>query len=197
MTAGQTVKSQAPAADATPIPAAPSAADYAKIAEQNRQNLAQMNQGKVIEAVPAATLKDLLPADLPGMKRTKASGERNQAMGFDISTAEGRYEAADGSNASIAIKLTDVGNMSGPMRLGMTGWTLAQFSRETDTGYEKTTTYNGYKAVEKYDTQDRRGSFRVWVADRYMVEVQGNTITMDALKQALDKVDLKKLPSGT
>jgi 3-oxoacyl-ACP reductase-like protein len=93
-------KKSAPATQAASAPAAQTNAaapegaasmpDYAKMAEQNRQTLTQMNQGKTIEAVSAATLKDLLPADLPGMKRTSASGERNQMMGVDLSTAEGR-----------------------------------------------------------------------------------------------------------
>jgi hypothetical protein len=194
----QPAKTQAPSVDATAAPAtkAPATAsspDYAKMAEQNRQNLVQMNQGKVIEAVPAATLKDLLPAELPGMKRTEASGEKTNAMGVDMSTAEGRYEAADGGDASMSIRLTDVGNMSGPMRMGLAAWAAAQYSRETDTGYEKTTTYNGYKALEEYNTESKHASMRVLVADRFIVEADGRGVAMDTLKQMLGKIDLKKL----
>jgi len=191
---GQAAATPAPAADATP--AVPSAQDYEKMAEQNRQTLAQMNQGKVIEALPAATLKEFLPAELPGMKRTSASAERNQAMGVDISTAQARYEAAEGQGARASIELTDISSMSGPMRMGMAGWAMAQFNRETDTGYERTTTISGYKAVEKYETQDKRGSLRLFVAERFIVEIDGNGVTMDALKEMLGKVDLKKLAAA-
>ena len=184
----QATKTQASAGDAAP--------DFAKMAEQNRQALAEANQGKVIEAVSGATLKELLPAELPGMKRTSASGERNQSMGIDISNAEGRYEATDGQGARVMIKFTDVGNMSGQVRLGMASWAMAQYSRETDTGYEKTTTFNGYKAFEKYNTQDKEGTVSVWVADRFIVQVDGNGVTMDTLKQMLGKVDLKKLAAA-
>ena len=190
----QATKTQAAAGEAAP--AASSTPDYAKMTEQNRQALAQANQGKVVEAVSGATLKDLLPADLPGMKRTSASGERSQAMGVDVSTAEGQYDAADGQGASVSIKLTDVGNMSGPVRMGMASWAMAQYSRETDTGYEKTTTFNGYKAFEEYRTQDKRGTVRVWVADRFIVEIDGNNVTMDSLKQMLGKLDFKKLAAA-
>jgi hypothetical protein len=189
----QDAKTQTSSVDTTAAPAAPSSQDYAKIAEQNRQNLVQMNEGKVIEAVPAATLKDLLPAELPGMKRTEASGEKTQAMGVDMSTAEGRYEASDGGDASVSIRLTDVGNMSGPMRMGLAAWAVTQYSRETDTGYEKTTTYNGYKALEEYNTESKHGSIRVLVADRFIVEAHVNDVTMDTLKQILNKIDFKKL----
>ena len=190
----QATKTQAAAGEAAP--AASSTPDYAKMTEQNRQALAQANQGKVVEAVSGATLKDLLPADLPGMKRTSASGERSQAMGVDVSTAEGQYDAADGQGASVSIKLTDVGNMSGPVRMGMASWAMAQYSRETDTGYEKTTTFNGYKAFEEYRTQDKRGTVRVWVADRFIVEIDGNNVTMDSLKQMLGKLDFRKLAAA-
>ncbi len=176
-----------------PAPGASSMPDYAKMAEQNRQALAQMNQGKVIEAVSGATLKELLPTELPGMKRASASGERTQTMGVDVSNAEGRYEATDGQGARVTIKLTDIGNMTPQVRLGMASWAMAQYSRETDTGYEKTTTFNGYKAYEKYNTQDKEGTVSVFVADRFIVEIDGNGVTMDTLQQMLGKLDFKKL----
>ena len=172
----------------------PSPADMAKLAEQNRQALAQANKGKEIQAASPDVLKAVLPADLPGMKRTDASAERTQAMGVDIANATGQYQTEDG-NTNVHITITDLGNMSGPMRMGMTAWTMAQYSRETDTGYEKTTTYGGYKAMEEYDKTDRTGAIRVFVADRFVVAAEGNGVTMDTLKQALDKIDLKKLAS--
>jgi hypothetical protein len=191
---GQAAKTQAAAGGSAP--AASSMPDYAKMAEENRQALAQMNQGKVVEAVSVAKLKELLPADLPGMKRTSASGERTQTMGMDVSNAEGQYEATDGQGARVMIKFTDVGNMAVQMRLSMASWAMTAYSRETDTGYEKTTTFNGYKAFEKYNAQDKEGTVSVWVADRFIVEIEGNDVTMDTLKEMLGKVDLKKLAAA-
>jgi hypothetical protein len=186
---------QATAGGQTPANQTPTPEDYAKLAEQNRQALTQMNQGKVVEATPGETLKALLPADLPGMKRTDASSERTQAMGVDISKAEGQYSAGENGESNITITITDAGNMSGPMRMGMAGWAMAQYSRETDSGYEKTMTYKGYKGMEEYNKNDKNGTVRIFVADRFLVEVRGDGVTMDTLKQALDKVDLAKLSS--
>ncbi len=170
--------------------------DYAKMAEENRKALTEMNKGKDIESVAAATLKALLPAELPGMKRTDAISERTQTMGIDMSNAEGEYSAADGSDANVRIKLTDTGNMSGSMRLSMSAWTMGQYSRETDTGYEKTTTINGYKGMEKYDTQNKEGSLQFLVADRFIVDVEGYGVTMETLKQVVGQIDLKKLAAS-
>jgi len=189
---GQQTETQAGGADAGRAPAMPSAQELSKMAEQNRQALAEMNQGKVVEAVTGDSLKALLPADLAGMQRTDASAERTQAMGVDISRAEGQYTAAEG-DGSVTVAITDAGSMSGPMRMGLAGWAMAQYSRETDEGYEKTTTYDGHKAMEEYNKQDRYGAVRVFIAERFIVEVEGNGVTMETLKQALGKVDLKKL----
>lgn len=185
----ETVGTQAPVGD-TAEP------DYAKMAEENRKALAEMNKGKNIESVPGATLKALLPAELPGMKRTNATSERTQSMGIDMSNAEGEYSASDGSDANVRIKLTDTGNMSGSMRLGMSAWITGQYSRETDTGYEKTTTINGYKGMEKYNTQNKEGSLQIMVADRFIVDVEGYGVTMETLKQVVGQIDLKKLAAS-
>jgi hypothetical protein len=172
------------------------APDYAKLAEQNRQAMTEMNKGKVIEAVPGATLKALLPEELPGMKRTDATAERTQAMGYDTSNAEGQYNATDNSGGRVKIKITDTGNMSGSVRLGMSAWAMGSYSRETDTGYEKTTTVNGCKGMEKYDTKNKEGSLQLLAADRFIVDVEGYNVTMDVMKQAVDKIDLKKLAAA-
>ncbi len=184
----ETAGAQDSAADAPP--------DYAKMAEENRQALIEANKGKVIEAVPAATLKALLPTELAGMTRGDASAERTQMMGMDMSNAEGEYSATDNSGANVRIKLTDTGNMSGQMKMGLASWAMMQYSRETDTGYEKTTTINGCRGMEKYDTQNKEGSIQILVADRFIVDVQGYNTTMEAIKKAVDQIDLKKLAAS-
>jgi hypothetical protein len=183
-------EAQSPAADQAPSPE-----DTSKLADQNRQAPTQMNQGKVVEALPGETLKALLPADLPGMKQTDASAERTQAMGFDVSKAEGQY-SNDNGEASVTITITDIGGIGDSVRTGMAAWTTAQYSRETDSGYEKTIMYKSCKGTEEYNKNDKNGTVRILVADRFIVDVEGNGVTMDAIKQALDKIDLAKLGSA-
>ena len=168
-------------------------AQMADAEAKNRQALLVMNQGKVVEPVDTGTLKEMLPAELPGMTRSNTSVERNQMMGIDIAQAQADYNASGDDEASVHIMIMDAGNMSGPMKMGMTGWTMTQYSRETDNGYEKTTTYKGYKAVEEYNTVNHQGKLRVFVADRFVVEVTGSQTTIDVVKQAMDKIDIKKM----
>jgi hypothetical protein len=90
----------------------------------------------------------------------------------------------------------DTGNLSGAMRMSLTAWTVGQYNRETDNGYEKTTTYAGYKGVEEYDKQKQAGAFRIFVANRFVVEMEGSGTTMEAIKEAMAKIDLKKLAAS-
>ncbi len=159
---------------------------------QAQQALQQANGGETVKAAAPAALKEFLPAAIAGMKWTDATSESVQMGGVDMSHAEATYEADDG-NVTIQITITDTGSLSGPMRMGMTGWALAQYKRETETGYERTTTYGGYKAMEEYDRETKDGALRVFVADRFVVAVDGQQTTMEAIKQAMDSVDVKKL----
>lgn len=151
------------------------------------------NSGKKVETVDYKELKALLPESLPGMKRTDASGEKNAAMGMQISNSEGRYRADDGS--SMTIKITDIGSMTGLAGMATYAWARTEVDRESDNGYEKTSTIGGYKSREKYDKPSKSGEVSVLVGDRFVVEVDGNNVDMDAIKSALGKVDLGKLNS--
>ena len=151
------------------------------------------NSGKKVETVDYKELKALLPESLPGMKRTDASGEKNAAMGMQISNSEGRYRADDGS--SMTIKITDIGSMTGLAGMATYAWARTEVDRESDNGYEKTSTIGGYKSREKYDKPSKSGEVSVLVGDRFVVEVDGSNVDMDAIKSALGKVDLGKLNS--
>jgi hypothetical protein len=151
------------------------------------------NAGKKVETVPYQELKALLPESLPGMKRSNATGEKSSAMGMQISNAEGRYRSDDGNSATI--KITDIGSMAGLAGMTAYAWARVDVDRESDNGYEKTTMFNGYKAREKYDNQNKSGEISVLVGDRFVVEVDGRGVDMDAIKSNLGKVDLGKLNS--
>lgn len=157
--------------------------------------LGAMMQGNTNSATAATVtdfreLKALLPPELPGMKRTSASGEKSGAMGMTVSFGEARYEGADG--AYITIKITDMGG-TGFASMMAAGWTMQEIDRESDTGYERTTTIGGHKAMEKFDTQYNNGSTELMVAGRFHVEVEGSEIKPENLQQAVGKLDLNKL----
>lgn len=151
-----------------------------------------LSEGKKYEVIDFRELKALLPESLGDMKRTNAEGEKNSAMGFTVSQARGDYSSEDGSKY-LDIEITDFGGATGWAGLASWGWTIAEVDRETETGYEKTTKYKGHKAFEKYDNEYQNGNIDVLVAGRFMVSVDGNNLSMDNIKSALDAIDIGKL----
>ena len=151
-----------------------------------------MEEGKKYEVVDFRELKSLLPESIGDLKRTNAEGEKNSAMGFTVSQAKADYSSEDGSKY-IDIEITDFGGTTGWAGLASWGWTMAEVDRETETGYEKTTTFKGHKAFERYDNQYQNGNIEVLVAGRFMVSVDGSNISMDIIKNALDEIDFSKL----
>lgn len=149
------------------------------------------NGGRKVETVDYSKLKALLPESLSGMKRTDATGEKTAAMGMQISNAEGSYSSEQGG--SMTIKITDIGSMTGLAGVTAYAWSAASVDRESDTGYEKTSTIKGFKSHEKYDNSGKYGEVSVMIADRFVVEVNGNGVDMAAIKDAIGKVDLGKL----
>lgn len=136
-------------------------------------------------------LKALLPAALDGMKRTSANGEKSGALGMTVAFAEGTYEADAGG--SITIKLSDNGGLGGLMAFAQAGWAGSEIDRESDTGFERTTTYGEHKAHEEYDNGSKSGKIEILVGGRFLAEITGSDVAWDAIQAAVKKVDLAKL----
>ena len=135
-------------------------------------------------------LKELLPERAAGLRRTSHTGERTGAMGMTFSQAEADYEGDGGARAEVSLM-----DLAGVPTFGMLGfaWTMAEMDRETDTGYERTMEYGGYRGYEKYDRSDRSGQLQLIVADRFMVEVSGDDLDEGQFKAVVDDLDLKAL----
>ena len=153
--------------------------------------LGAANGGKKVDVVEYKVLKDMLPESVSGMKRTEATGEKTAAMGMQVSNAEGRY--SNDQNGSITVKLTDIGSMTGLAGMAAYAWAATDVERESDDGYEKTSSFNGFKSHEKWTKSSNSGEISVLVGGRFVAEVSGYNTSMDALKDALKQIDLKKL----
>ncbi len=156
---------------------------------QLRDQLSTDKDGNKIEITDFRELKALLPEKVSGMKRTSHTGEKTGMMGINFSTANATYEKGD---QSIDIALVDAGGM-GMLMTSMAAWSIVEMDRETDTGYERTTTINGNKAFEKYDNTTKSGSVAMIVNDRYILTIEGENISEKDLNGALDKVKVNKL----
>ncbi|MFY7910923.1 MAG: transposase [Emticicia sp.] len=140
------------------------------------------------EVVDAKLLKELLPEEAAGLARKSAESEKVGAMGFMVSKAEARYKNDD---SSIEVNIIDVAGTGALM--GMAAWSMVDMDKETENGYEKTTTYKGNKAYEKYNSKNKDGEMAVIIGKRFVVSVKGRNIEMDKIKDTIDDIDLGKL----
>ena len=153
-------------------------------------------EGKSVPAADFRVLKTLLPESIPGMQRESATGGRQAMMGIDHSEAKGVYTGPN--NSRIEIEVVDLGGNLGTLGLTAFSWAAAGavIDRETDTGYERTLTYRGRNAWEEYDRTDQFGKLSVMVNGHSGVTVRGWHVTADALRDALDRVDLDGVASA-
>lgn len=149
------------------------------------------NDGAV-EALAPDQIKSFLPETIGSFHRTSLSAQRNAAMGMQISTADADYSNADGSQ-HFTLEVADSGSAKGLMALASA--MAPEEEKETEHGYEKTSTINGNLVHEEWDTQSKSGEFSVTAGKRFSVKANGNTDSVDVLKQAVASIDLAKLAS--
>jgi hypothetical protein len=114
-------------------------------------------------------------------------------MGMVVAQASGRYEGEGGQ--SVNIKIIDFGGATGVGAMAAFGWASVEVDRETENGYEKTTTIAGHKAKESYNREGKNGDVQLMVANRFMVEIETNGLQADEMKALVSKVDLGALAS--
>jgi hypothetical protein len=149
---------------------------------------------KPSDPVDFRKLKEALPAELLGIRRTEANGEKNAMGQFKISHAHGSYvKDADKDDAPrVEVDITDYSGTQG-MAEAMAAWATMELDRESDTGYEKTTTVGDYPALETYTNEGKYGQLQVFVAKRFIVQVTTTNVPADQLKKIGEELKVEKL----
>lgn len=129
-------------------------------------------------------LKEWLPAELAGIKRSDASGERTQLGEFRISTASGTYEKSgeEENPPSIRVEVMDYAGASG-LGEAVSAWKALEVDRESDSGYERTTKIAGFPAYEQYETESKHGQLQVWVGNRFSVTVTSDNVPVEHFRK--------------
>jgi len=151
-------------------------------------NASQTGAPGAIKAVAPDALKAMLPDSLAGLDRTEIEAAGGGVAGMNAASAKASYAKGD---AHIDLSIVDLGAM-GAMA-GMAGVANVQGDKETATGYEKTGQVNGRFTTEEFDHQSKQGKFGVLVASRFMVEADGENVSIDDLKAAVSGVGLDRL----
>ncbi len=189
------------AANAAAASAGTSAAGQGTAGTANPQNVATAATGLLsalggalggsrhVDPVDFHTLEGVLPTALPGMTRSGAQGNAQQALGVKSTSATGNYQGGTGSH--VEIRISDISGVAGLMDAA--GSLVGSDNSESDTGYEKDAVVGGRSVHEKYDNTRRHGEVEAIVAKRFEVDVTGDAVDMPALERYLGSVDLAKL----
>ena len=149
---------------------------------------AKTADGKPIEPVAFQTLQTALP-EVSGWTMEKPRGERI-TMPMAFSTSKARYRNGE---QRIDLEVTDTAQASmvlAPFRMMV----AAGYGRESSEGYEKSTTFGSYPAVEKWEADRKNGEFTIIVADRFVVKVEGQDVAdIKTLRDFAGHVDLGKV----
>lgn len=156
-----------------------------------------MNDGKTVEPINFRDLQVFLPEDMSGLARTNTEGESGGAMGVKTSSATATYQSEDDGSARATIKIFDTGTLGSAVMLGGYGWLMMEMDKESDQGFERTVAYKGHPAYEKFTrtSTTSQGTMQAVVGKRFVIEIEGRGIEMDALRAAMDRIDVEKLNS--
>jgi hypothetical protein len=191
--AGEQSPAQSPAAATTaPADAAPNAQSSLSAATGLLTALGgSLGGAHRVDTVDFKTLEGMLPASLPGMKRTAAQGEIQGAVGVKTSSAKADY--ADGNGAGVHIEIADISGISGLVDLA--GGLVQNTTSESDSGFERDVAIGGRTVHEKYDAGNKQGDLSILLVRRFSVDISGNGVDMGSLEQSLRQIDLARLES--
>lgn len=141
-----------------------------------------------IKLTDPEVLKTYLPGAVSGYARTGVSADSGGAGGMGASSAKGTYEKGD---ASLRVSVTDMG-ATGALA-GMAGAFNVKSSHEENGRYEKIGKVDGRMTTESYDRNSKHGEYSVMVGDRFMVQAEGDNVSIDELKGAVASVNPGRL----
>jgi hypothetical protein len=154
-------------------------------AKKIEENADEAEKLKKLTPLSIDQVKALIPNELLGMQRSSFSA--NSAMG--VSVGKGTYKG-DGDK-ELNIEIIDCAGEMGASWYTMRYFSLWNFQQEDDNGYQKTIDLNGGKAIEKYTKANDRYELTYFGNDRFIVNVDGEKVGIDAIKQVANNLSLK------
>lgn len=150
----------------------------------------EINQGKSenlkkLSPLSLDQMKALIPEEFMGMKRSSF----NTANAMGVATCNANYKSENGQE--LKVEILDCAGEMGTNMYSMRFLGLWNFEEENDNGYQKTIDLNGDKAIEKYSKSSNRYELTYFANDRFLVNLEGENVGIDFLKQAAKNLNLK------
>jgi hypothetical protein len=170
------------------------AQDAAAPAGKQQQQQAPASQPAKVQPIDFRKLKELMPAELAGIKRSNNEGQKTSLGEFQFSQASATYEKADAGEKDphVTVEIMDYGAAPGMGQIAA-AWQQLDIDKESDGGYEKTTKVKGNPAYETYTNESKSGQVQVWVGNRFYVNVNTTNLSGEELKKLVESLPLEKL----
>lgn len=162
------------------------AQDAGQGAEQKQE------EPKKVEPVDFRKLKELLPQAVGGIALVE--GGKGQKSGYGemkISQATGDY-TKDETESSATITIMDYGGIPGAAA-GFAAWEQTDIDNESDDEYTKTVKVGDYKALETYNSKEKRGSIQLMVAKRFLINLEIRNMPAAELQKTISEMKLADL----
>ena len=79
--------------------------------------------------------------------------------------------------------------------MSMAAWANLEMDKEDEKGYERTSTFNGFKAIEKYTKRSNNSELSLLVNNRFIVKGEGRDVPMTDLKAVMEDMPLDGMKS--
>ena len=149
------------------------------------ENSAKAEELKKLTPLSIDEVKALIPNELLGMQRSSFSA--NSAMG--VSVGKGTYKGEN--DKELNLEIIDCAGEMGSTFYNLRFMSLWNFQQEDDNGYQRATDFNGGKAIEKYTKSNDRYELTYFTNDRFIVQIEGENLGIDAVKQVANNLRLK------
>lgn len=131
-------------------------------------------------------LKALLPEEIMGAKRDNMEATKMAGLA-NFSKAD--YKMND--STKVELNVFDCAGTAGAGYYNMAFIGMMSFEKDNEEEYTRTTEFKGDKAVETCQKKQNRCEFTFFGKDRYMVQLKGDNVGIDKLKQIAGDLNLK------
>ncbi|HEY9096842.1 MAG TPA: Yip1 family protein [Hydrogenophaga sp.] len=138
-------------------------------------------------------LQGFVPEQLGDLPRTSIEARTDTAMGLSFSSVEAKYRKDD---QSINVKLQDIGAVKA-LAVGMAAWASSTVNRETTEEVEHVYQKDGVSYKEEFAKDGSRAEFGMMLPNGLMLDAKARGIEMDALKAAVESMDVGALGALT
>ncbi len=136
--------------------------------------------------VPVQSLRAAVPETLGGLPRTALEVSDGAALGIAMAQATAEYRQGD---AHARLSIVDAAGLGQLAQLAAT----MQSERETETHVEKNRKEGDRVVQENYAKDGSTGEYKVVLKNGVIVGVQGERLSIDDMKKAVNQIDLNAL----